>query len=240
MEIHDPVPEQVLRVTEGRKTTVLRLTSRAECRALIRAVALASLALPEDGEPPLTLTGDQAAALDDEPKPMAAAEPEAAAGRELCSFHGGDDDQLAAGCEQCAEEEAALDAADDSPQMSREREVAASAPAPGRPTPLETAAGGGAVPATTAMAVAAPTPGTAPAEPEPGTQEYADKYASRMVQQELFGVDWAAPAAGLEPVTVNGRPYLRLADGPVDLVAAAVPMIPAAYHGLTVGPEVVR
>jgi hypothetical protein len=50
MEISDPVPQMLIPLTIGKKHLELVVTTRAECRALIRVLALAAEKLPADGE----------------------------------------------------------------------------------------------------------------------------------------------------------------------------------------------
>ena len=50
MEVQDPVTREIVPLVIGKRQVELPLESRAECRALIRAVALASERLPDDGE----------------------------------------------------------------------------------------------------------------------------------------------------------------------------------------------
>ena len=55
IEVEDPVPEQLIRLRQGKRVIELRVSSRAECRALIAALAKASAMLPDDGQGTLTL-----------------------------------------------------------------------------------------------------------------------------------------------------------------------------------------
>jgi hypothetical protein len=55
VDVADPVPEMIIPVTQGAKSTQLRVRTRAECRALIASAALAAAQLPDDGADTVTL-----------------------------------------------------------------------------------------------------------------------------------------------------------------------------------------
>jgi len=227
----DPVPEMTILIPQGKRQTRIRLSSVAEIDQLLITLCAAKngmIAAQRAVQPGAPIEAE----IDDDELEDTTGDGFHLTGGGECGYPWADSDGITWACGRRPHDSAghwayyiaengaveiidqgarlpvhelarAKGAPDDDAQVSREREVAASAPAPGRPTPVETAEGGGAAPATAVMAVAAPTQGAAP----------ADK------------------------ATVNGRPFLRLAGAPVDLTAAAaaVPITPVAYHGLTVG-----
>lgn len=130
MEIQDPVPTVSIPVAVGRRTVMVPLGSPEDCDALIARVCAAKAMIFAAAAALTAWTADEPVDCeivdDDEPEEEAwrltpaglAALADEPGGRELCSYHGGSDDNLGAGCEQCAEEEAILDAADAEPEPS--------------------------------------------------------------------------------------------------------------------------